>query len=70
MKYMAIFKNWRIFALTMLVSASVILLLCDSEDIGWLIATKAAGLAMMHLSAWLHGRWQGKMNELEVFNID
>lgn len=70
MKYMAIFTNLRILTLTALFSASAMLLLCDSDDIGWLVATKALGFSMMYAVTRLHGRWKGKMNELDVFNIE
>lgn len=70
MKYMAIFTNWRITALTAILAVSVILLLSDSDDVCLFFLTKALGTAMMCLSLWLHGKWHGKMKELDVFNIE
>ena len=70
MKYISIFKNWRILALTAVLTASAMLLLGDSDDIGWLVAAKVSGLAMMRITTWLYGRWKGMMGELDVFNIE
>jgi len=69
-KYFDIFKNWRIDVLTLMFSAGIALLVCDGDNITVLIAAKAAGLALIYLCGIFVHIWNGKMKELDVFNIE
>lgn len=65
MKYLAIITNWRIMAITALAALTLILALCESEDIAVLLGTKAMALITGYAVHALSKRWEGKMPELD-----
>lgn len=70
MKYLRIFTNWRIIAITAMFCVATLLLLCETENATSLAVTKISGIAMMYVTGCLFSAWEGRMNELNVFNID
>ena len=70
MKYLSPFKNWRIVVLTILAAITLILAMADGDDIALVFLTKVIAVILGYATHVMAHRWDGKMPELEVFNID
>ena len=65
-KYLDIFRNWRIMALTAVALLVITLLAADTCD----IAVTATGVAVAFVWWHMYRRWKDKLPELKVFNDD
>ena len=70
MKYISIILNWRIDVITILAALTLMLAMCDGEDILVVFITKVFAVIIGYLTHTLAKRWDGKMPELKVFNDD
>lgn len=69
-KYFGILKNWRIMALTALAVAALAMIACDTDDIGTLLISKIAGIALAYVSVMLCIEWEDRIGELDIFKCD
>lgn len=67
---LSIIANWRIDVITVLGMVTLLLLMCDSDDLSALLLTKAAGLLLGWITWKLAERWSDQMPELAIFNDD
>ena len=72
MKYLKVFKNWRIATLTVMFMATLVLIAGDGDRIGLVVFSKLIGFALGALGYKLGKEWMkdGKLDELNVFNDD
>ena len=70
MKYLQPLTNWRIVTLTILAALTLMLAMADGDDIALVFLTKVIAVILGYATHVLARRWDGKMPELEVFNID
>lgn len=70
MKYLKIFKNWRIIALTIMGIAAALLILGDGNKITLILFAKAVGIMVGTVAYKLAKDWhkEGKIDEINVFN--
>lgn len=68
MKYMKIFTNWRIVAITALALLAMTLLAGDSDSRAAFFACKISGAIVAYATYRFAVAWQGKMPELDIFN--
>lgn len=70
MKYLSPFTNWRIVTLTLLAALTLLLAMADGECLILVFCIKVVAVILGYATHVLSKRWDGKMPELEVFNID
>lgn len=63
-----ILKNWRIDVVTLLAAFTLMLAMCDSDNVLLLFLTKVAAVILGYLTHKLAKTWENKMPELDVFN--
>lgn len=70
MKYLKIFKNWRIIALTVMAVAAFILILGESEKATVIAITKLIGFTLAFFCYKIAKDWheKGLINEINEFN--
>lgn len=70
MKYLKIFKNWRIVTLTVIFIATFILIAGDCNNIRLILFAKLIGLVLGFLGYKTGKEWmeKGLLKELDVFN--
>ena len=70
MKYLKIFKNWRIIALTVMVIAALILIIGESENTIAIVSVKLIGFMLGTFCYKIAKEWHddGKINEIDEFN--
>ena len=70
MKYLAIFKNWRLIALLIMAVAAFILILGDGNRDGIIIFAKILGFFLAVFCYKIGNEWHkdGKIDEINVFN--
>lgn len=70
MKYLQPFTNWRIVLLTILAAATLAFAAGDCDNLVLFFVTKVIAVILGFATHKLSKRWEGRMPELEVFNID
>ena len=70
MKYIKILLNWRIDVITILAALTLMLAMADGEDVALVFLSKVAAVILGYAVHVLAKRWDGKMPELDVFNVD
>lgn len=70
MKYLSTFTNWRIVLLTILAALALAFAAGDCDNLVLFFVTKVIAVILGFATHKLSKRWDGKMPELEVFNID
>lgn len=70
MKYLSPFTNWRIVALTILAAMALAFAAGDCDNLVLFFVTKVIAVILGFATHKLSKRWDGRMPELEVFNID
>lgn len=70
MKYLQPLTNWRIVTLTILAALTLAFAAGDCDSLVLFLATKVIAVILGYTTHVLARRWDGKMPELEVFNID
>ena len=70
MKYLSILLNWRIDVITILAALTLMLAMCDGENILVVFITKVLAVILGYVTLKLAKRWEDKMPELKVFNDD
>lgn len=70
MKYLLPFTNWRIVVLTILAAITLAFAVGECDDLVLFLITKIIAVILGYGTHVLGRRWDGKMPELEVFNID
>lgn len=70
MKYLKIFKNWRIIALTIMAIAAVILIAGDGNKTNLIVFAKIIGFFVATFCYKIGKDWyeSGKIDEINVFN--
>lgn len=72
MKYLKVFRNWRIVALTVFSIAALLLILGDGDNVAVIVFTKLVGFAIGYLVYRIGKDWKGRgmLDELDVFDED
>ena len=70
MKYIKVFKNWRIMFLTIIAAAALLLILGDGNRISVIVFAKIVGGALAYVCYRLGKHWyeKGEIDEINVFN--
>ena len=70
MKYIKVFKNWRIMFLTIIAAAALLLILGDGNRISVIVFAKIVGGALAYACYRLGKHWyeKGEIDEINVFN--
>lgn len=70
MKYLKVFKNWRIVTLTVIFIATFILIAGDGNNIRLILFAKLIGFALGFLGYKTGKEWMknGQLDELKAFN--
>ena len=72
MKYLKIFKNWRLIALAVITIAAIMLLASDSGAISLFMLTKVVGIFLCFFGYKIGKEWydDGKINEINALKCD
>lgn len=70
MKYLKVFKNWRIVFLTIIAAAALLLILGDGNRFSVIVFAKVVGCALAYVCYRLGKHWheKGEIDEIKVFN--
>lgn len=70
MKYLKVFKNWRIVFLTIIAAAALLLILGDGNRFSVIVFAKVVGGALAYVCYGLGKHWneKGEIDEIKVFN--
>lgn len=70
MKYLKIFTNWRIIALSVIAAAALLLILGDGNRLSIIVFAKIVGFFLAYFAYRLGKDWynSGAIDEIKVFN--
>lgn len=70
MKYLKVFTNWRIIALTVIAAAALLLILGDGNRLNVIIFSKIVGFFLAYFAYRIGRHWHdsGEIDELNVFS--